>query len=61
LKQKIKALSPLAVLDRGYSIVTDKDGKTIKSVSQTGNGDKIGITMSDGRISASVGEVFNGR
>ncbi|MGP1508257.1 MAG: exodeoxyribonuclease VII large subunit [Sphaerochaeta sp.] len=61
LKQKIKALSPLAVLDRGYSIVTDKDGRTIKSVSQTGNGDKIGITMSDGRISASVGEVFNGR
>ena len=61
LRHKLDALSPLAVLDRGYSIVTDKDGKTLKSTKQAKPGDNISITLSDGRILADVQEVQNGR
>ena len=61
LRHKMEALSPLAVLDRGYSIVTDKDGRTLKSVSQAKAGDNITIRLSDGRILADVQEVQDGR
>lgn len=61
LRHKLEALSPLAVLDRGYSIVTDKDGKTLKSAKQAKPGDNITIKLSDGRILADVQEVQNGR
>ena len=61
LKQKIMALSPLAVLDRGYSIVTDSEGRTLKSISQTRSGDVISVKMSDGSVSAKVQEVSDGR
>ena len=61
LRHKMEALSPLAVLNRGYSIVTDKDGRTLKSVSQANAGDNIIIRLSDGRILADVQEVQDGR
>ena len=61
LRHKIQALSPLAVLDRGYSIVTDKDGRTLKSIGQVNAGDNISIKLSDGRIIAGVQEVQDGR
>lgn len=61
LKHRIMALSPLSVLDRGYSIVTDKDGRTLKSVSQVSGGEEMSIMLRDGRIAAVAKEVFNGR
>ncbi len=61
LRHKMEALSPIAVLDRGYSIVTDKDGKTLRSTDRVKPGDNISITLSDGRILADVQEVQNGR
>lgn len=61
LRHKMEALSPLAVLDRGYSIVTDKNGKTLKTIDQVNAGDNITIKLSDGRIFADVQEVQNGR
>lgn len=61
LRHKLEALSPLAVLDRGYSIVTDKDGRTLKSITQANAGDNITIRLSDGRILADVQEVQDGR
>ena len=61
LRHKIEALSPLAVLQRGYSIVTDIDGKTLKTIDQVKSGDNITIKLSDGRILADVQEVQDGR
>ena len=61
LRHKMEALSPLAVLQRGYSMVTDKDGHVIKNVSQVAPGDDISIRVSDGMIVADVQEVHNGR
>ena len=61
LRHKLEALSPLAVLQRGYSIVTDSNGKVIKTVSRVAPGDGISIILSDGRILADVQEVQDGR
>ncbi|MCQ2412138.1 MAG: exodeoxyribonuclease VII large subunit [Sphaerochaetaceae bacterium] len=61
LRHKMQALSPLAVLDRGYSIITDKDGNTLKDIAQVTPGDDIQVTLSNGRITAGVKEVFNGK
>ena len=61
LTHKMQALSPLAVLGRGYSIVTDRNGNVIKSASGVSAGDNISIKLSDGRILADVQEVQDGR
>lgn len=52
---KLDALSPLKILNRGYSIVHKKDSnEIIKSVEQIVIGDKIDITFSKGKITAQV-------
>ena len=51
---KLDALSPLKVLSRGYSVVQDECGKTIKSVEQAEIGDKIIITMTGGELDCRV-------
>lgn len=61
LSHKIEVLSPLSILDRGYGILTTKDGKTLRSISQIKAGDMMEITLNDGRLSACVEEVHNGR
>ena len=49
----LNALSPLAVLSRGYSI-TKHDDKVVTSKSDVTRGDIIDITLSDGSITAKV-------
>lgn len=53
----VHKLSPLAVMSRGYSIVTGKDEKIIKSVENISEGDTLLIRVSDGRVSADVTSV----
>ncbi|MDD5923821.1 MAG: exodeoxyribonuclease VII large subunit [Clostridia bacterium] len=48
---KLETLSPLNVLKRGYSLTSGKNG-TINSVKDVSSGDKIEITLSDGKINA---------
>ncbi len=54
LTQKLQALSPFAVLGRGYSITRDKDGNIISQIKQTKPTDKIYIQVKDGMIHAEV-------
>ena len=61
LSHKIQALSPLAVLERGYAIVTSEDGKTIKKTTDAKPGQNINLRMSDGILKANVREVEDGR
>lgn len=60
LRHKLGALSPLAVLDRGYAIVAAQDGSTVKSVKQVNEGEALTVTMKDGKIMTMVREVENG-
>ncbi len=46
-------LSPLKIMNRGYSLVY-KDKKIIKSSSALKSGDKIDITLADGQVSAVI-------
>ena len=57
LASKLEALSPLAVVSRGYGVVTAEDGKMVKSVKQVKNGDSIDVRIADGSISAVVKSV----
>ena len=48
---KLNALSPLTVLSRGYGVIENEDGKLVNSVKGLKPGDKLVITMSDGKLS----------
>ena len=52
--EKMRGLSPLMRLDQGYSYTSDMQGKKITQVSQTKEGEKLQIFVSDGRILAEV-------
>lgn len=49
----LENLSPLKIMNRGYSLVY-KDKKIIKSSSALKSGDKIDITLADGQVSAVI-------
>lgn len=53
ISAKLEALSPLAVLARGYC-VTQKDDKTVTSVKQLNSEDVIDVQFKDGKIKAKV-------
>ena len=54
---RLEDLSPLAILARGYSATFARDGHTVvKSISQVRAGDLVRVAVSDGRITATVGE-----
>ena len=54
----LDSLSPLKVVDRGYSITTIKD-TVIRSVNQVRAGDKIAVRVTDGVIEAEVLNIKN--
>ena len=54
LTHKMQALSPLAVLERGYAIVTTKDGKVVKNELAVDVGAELDIRLANGRIGAVV-------
>ncbi len=53
----LEALSPLAVLGRGYGVSYGKDGKILKSIKEIEVGDKITNRLSDGTVNATVTSV----
>ncbi len=53
---KLEALSPLAVLSRGYSIVF-KDGAIVSGVESLNIGDEVNIRLGNGKINACVTDV----
>ena len=51
---KLDAMSPLKVLSRGYSMTQNSSGEVVRSVKQVEIGERISITLSDGKLSATV-------
>ncbi len=58
---RLESLSPLARLAGGYAYAEDGGGKALRSVSQLKKGDRIRLYVKDGRVSAEVKEIRNGR
>jgi exodeoxyribonuclease VII large subunit len=51
---RLRALSPEAVLARGYSITMDARGHVLKAASDTAPGDRIRVRLASGRLGALV-------
>jgi exodeoxyribonuclease VII large subunit len=54
LSQQMASLSPQAVLERGYAIVTDHDGQAITRVGQVSAGEELNVQVSDGEFGVRV-------
>jgi exodeoxyribonuclease VII large subunit len=55
MQRRLEALNPLAVLGRGYAVVTRKeDGSVVSRVAQTRPGEQIQIRVSDGHVDAEI-------
>ena len=53
-----EALSPLAVLDRGYALVRDAaSGRIVRDASATAPGDRLAVRVARGRLTATVDDV----
>ena len=57
LDARLRSLSPLAVLDRGYALVLGSDGAVVRSVNQVAKGDHVRTRLSDGEFAAIVDQV----
>ena len=56
LSARMEAMSPLAVLSRGYSIAVDNDKNVIKSVNDINKDDEFELILSDGSKKCRVEE-----
>jgi exodeoxyribonuclease VII large subunit len=54
LQTALESLSPLAILDRGYALVFDSEGKLLKDSNQVGIGDGISARLAHGVIHAAI-------
>ena len=54
MSSNLKAVSPLAVLDRGYAIVMNDKGKALKSSKEVKVGDIINTRLAEGEIISNV-------
>ena len=50
----LDALSPLAVLQRGYAIAQKEDGSLLRDANQVSIGEKVKVRLAKGRIDARV-------
>ena len=51
---KLDAMSPLKVLSRGYAMAQKESGELIRSVKQTTPGERIVVSLADGKLNASI-------
>ena len=55
--ERLKGLSPLEKLNKGFAYVEDKDGKAIKSQEQVKEHDKLLIHLKDGKVVAEAVQI----
>ena len=56
LAASLDALSPLKVLGRGYSMLTNEDGEIIRSSAEVSPGEQIKATLAQGQLVCTVNE-----
>jgi exodeoxyribonuclease VII large subunit len=54
LGARLQSLSPMAVLERGYALVLDRNGAPIRSVAQVAPGDTITTRVADGAFTSRI-------
>lgn len=58
-RSTLEALNPYAVLERGYALVTDGEGRAVPSVVGLESGQTLNLRFHDGRTRVSVEEVLH--
>lgn len=59
IEQHLVSLNPLAVLGRGFSVVSQPDGQLVRSTTQVQAGDPLNVRVSDGQFGVQVTEKEN--
>jgi len=59
LARGLEALSPVAVLARGYSVVRDGEGRAVRDAEQLAAGDSLSVELARGRVDATVDAVVD--
>lgn len=59
LRATLGAVGPPAVLARGYAVVTDEAGEVVRGADMVKVGERIDVRLADGRLGASVEEIFS--
>jgi len=54
LHNRLAALNPLAVLERGFAVVSRADGSVVRSYTQVQPGDAVQVRLVDGQFDAEV-------
>jgi len=54
IQHQLKALSPVAILERGYALVFDSAGKLVKNSAQLEVGEEISARLAHGSLTAKV-------
>lgn len=54
LETALQSLSPLAILDRGYALVFDAEGKLLKDADAVKIGDEVSARLASGQIQAAI-------
>jgi exodeoxyribonuclease VII large subunit len=57
LDARLKSLNPLQVLQRGYAIVSDENGKIISSVTEVQPGNQVAVRLMDGILESEVKQI----
>ena len=57
LDSSLRALSPVAILERGYSIVQTLDGSPVRETGQVSEGDMLAVRLHRGRLKARVEKI----
>jgi len=57
LSIQLNAMNPLSILERGYAVLSDSEGRVLRSVKQTKSGNQVQVRMSDGELVASINKV----
>jgi exodeoxyribonuclease VII large subunit len=59
IEHQLKALSPVAILERGYALIFDSSGKLVKSSAQVEKGEEISARLAHGSLTAKVEKSTN--
>jgi exodeoxyribonuclease VII large subunit len=55
----LDALSPLGVLQRGYAIAQDENGRLLRDTANVTVGDAVKVRLAKGRLTAEVKDIEN--
>ena len=57
LRAQLGHLNPLAVLERGYALVQDEQGRLLRRAADTAVGERLRVRLAQGRLGVDVREV----